>query len=30
MKGDVGKEKENVSRVEMNTIRTSEEFKNMV
>lgn len=30
MKGDVGKEKENVSRVEVNSIRASEEFKNMV
>lgn len=30
MKGDVGKEKENVSRVEVNAIRSSEDFKNMV
>jgi hypothetical protein len=30
MKGDVGKEKENVSRVEVNSIRATEEFKNMV
>ena len=30
MKRDVGKEKENVSRVEVNAIRSSEDFKNMV
>jgi hypothetical protein len=30
MKGDVGKERENMSRVEVNSLRANEDFKNMV
>ena len=30
MRGDVGKERENVTRVEVNALRASEDFKQMV
>lgn len=30
MKSDVGKERENMSRVEVNSLKANEDFKNMV
>jgi hypothetical protein len=30
MRSDVGKERENMTRLEVNTLRASEDFKNLV